>query len=675
MTHVYIDFETFSEADLKKVGSWKYAQHPSTEILMMAWAVEDEEPSLWLQGDPFPERLRGLCFQGAIFDAHGSNFEEACWTEVGHKRLLWPEVEPHQWDCTMARAGSRALPLGLDEVARAMHMDVRKDARGKQLIKLFCQMQKAKVYKRKPSVPEHRVYPIDEPEAFKEFGEYCLQDVRVEQRLRRELGHLPAPERRVFLYNQAMNRRGITIDLESVHNARFIAGKVEERLTDKLREVTGNAIQTHNQVQAIQDWLQGRGIVLEDLTADTVAEALPSVRRSHGAESPEYRVLQIRADLAKASTKKLDGLLACTGRDGRVRGLSQYHGTFTGRNAGRLVQPLNLPRPKLEAEPEELIDAIAHRDPEWLEALYGCSPLQVIADALRPMFMAGEGRVLGACDLSAIEAVGTAALAGEETKLDVFRRGDDPYCHFASFALKRPITKATDPKARQKVGKPGELAFGYGGGVNAWRNFDDSDTFTDEEVDEFKKAWRLQHPMISTPPWSKDHEVGLWYGLQQAAIDAMVSGQEKRFREISYKRQGRWLVCRLPSSRAICYYEPKLIERPHRFRDNETELILSYMSVKGGHWRRVETWGGKLTENVVQAACRDVLELGRHPIEKRGIPVLMSVYDELVCEVDENFGSQIGELLVQCMTTNLAPWCDWWPIKAEPWVAKRYRKG
>lgn len=675
MAHVTIDKETYSEADLKKVGAWKYAQHPSTEILMMCWAVDDEPFQLWLQDDPFPPRLAHLIRQGCVLDAHGSNFEEALWTEIGYKRMGWPEVEPHQWDCTMARAGSRALPLALGDAAAALNMDVRKDKRGGQLIRMFCMPQKGKVYKRKASIPAHRIFPIDEPEAFKEFGEYCVQDGVVERAMRKQLGHLPAIERRCFLYNQAMNRRGITIDLESVHNARFIASKVEERLTDKLREVTDNAIETHNQVAAIQDWLHARNVHLDDLTADTVADALPGVRRTHGPESPECVVLQIRADLAKASAKKLDGLLACTGRDGRVRGLSQYHGTFTGRNAGRLVQPLNLPRPKLDAEPEALIDAISYRDPEWLEALYGCSALQVIADALRPMFMAGEGRVLAACDLSAIEAVGTAALAGEETKLEVFRRGDDPYCHFASFALKRPITKVDNPKERQKVGKPGELAFGYGGGVNAWRNFDDSDNFTDEEVNDFKIAWRLQHPMISTPPWSKDHEVGFWYGLQQAAIDAMVDGQPHSFREITYQRKGRWLVCTLPSGRPICYYDPKLIERSHRFRKGEVELILSYMSVKAGRWKRVETWGGKLCENVVQAACRDVLELGRHPIEKRGIPVLMSVYDELVCEVGEEMSGSIGDILVQSMTKNLAPWCDWWPIKAEPWVAKRYRKG
>ncbi|MGD9724373.1 MAG: hypothetical protein AB7U76_24300 [Pirellulales bacterium] len=583
-----IDFETFSECDLKKAGAWKYAQDPSTEVLMMAWAIGFEAPQLWLPGMSFPERLRQHIARGGLLDAHGSTFEEAIWTEVCSPRMGWPEVEPHQWDCTMARCASRAIPLGLDQATMALGTQEKKDPEGKRLIKLFCVPQK--ITKKQTQA---RIFPADRPEEFAKFGSYCLDDVRSEQAMRRELKDLPAPERRVFIYNQAMNRRGITIDLESVHNARFIASKVEARLTEKLREVTCDEIQTHNQVARITEWLGARGVHLDDLQAGTVAEALPDVQRSHGRGSPEHTVLSIRADLAKASTKKLDGLIACTGRDGRVRGLSQYHGAFTGRNAGRLVQPLNLPRPRLDAEPEALIDAIAFRDDEWLEALYGCSALQVIADALRPMFMAGDGRVLVACDLSAIEAVGTAALAGEETKLDVFRRGEDPYCHFASFALKRPITKKENPKERQAVGKPGELAFGYGGGVNAWRNFDDSDTFTDEEVDEFKKAWRLQHPMISTPPWSKDHAVGFWYGLQAAAISAM-QGKPTSFRDIHYERNGRWLVCTLPSSRRICYFDPKLISKPHRFREGEYELVLSYMSVKNGRWKRVETWGGKL---------------------------------------------------------------------------------
>lgn len=664
--HITIDFETYSEAELKKCGAWKYAEHPSTEILCLAYSINGAEPDLWHPAYGYPAGPADCLRKGAIVDAHNVGFERAIWEKVCVPRLGWPAIEAHQWDCTMARAASRALPLGLDELTRALGLDQKKDKRGKELLNLLSKP-------RKPTKKDPRTR-IQDPELLAELYEYCKQDVRAELAVRKALGNLPAPERQVFLLNEKMNSRGVTIDVESVHNAMAIVTEVEGRLTEELTDITSGLVTTHNQGARILEWLHGEGVHLDDLTADTVAAALP------GAEGEARRVLEIRASLAKASTKKLASLLAAVGSDGRVRGLSQYHGAFTGRNAGRLVQPLNLPRPKLtifdgkkdvSVPPEDLIEAISHRSASWLEAMYG-DPMQCVADALRPMFMAGEGKNLCSVDLSAIEAVGIAALAGEESKLNVFRRGDDPYCVFASFALARPVTKETDPKARQNVGKVGELAFGFGGGVGAWRNFDDSDRFTDVEVDNFKKAWRLQHPRISTPPWSKDEEIGLWYGLQAAAIKAMLKG-EGTFREIKYYRRGMYLVCVLPSSRAICYYDPRLEERENPWTERP-EVVLTYMSQKEGRWQRVDTWGGKLAENVTQATCRDVLVWGQRRCDAE-MPVLMTVYDEIITEVDEDLGhDRPVERLIEYMTTDLPPWCSWWPIKASGWCEKRYRK-
>jgi len=656
---ITIDFETYSEADLKKCGAYRYSEHESTEILCLAWSYEDPAiVHLWHPGLP-PPALLEYVKKGAIIDAHNVGFERAIWENVCVKRLGWPPVEPHQWDCTMARAASRALPLGLDELTKALGLDQRKDKRGKQLLNLLSKPQKPT--KTQP------LTRIQDPLLLAELYDYCKQDVRAELAVREKLGDLPAPEQIVFRLNEKMNARGITIDVESVHNAIAIVEEVEGRLTEELAEITSGLITTHNQGARILEWLHGEGVDLEDLTADTVAEEIPLADKG----SPARRVLEIRGSLAKASTRKLYSLLAAVGEDGRVRGLSQYHGAFTGRNAGRLVQPLNLPRPKLDVDPGALIDAISHRSASWLEAMYG-DPMQCVADALRAMFTAAEGKNLCAVDLSAIEAVGIAALAGEESKLNVFRRGDDPYCVFASRALGRAVTKASDPKARQEVGKVGELAFGFGGGVGAWRNFDDTDRFTDDEVNDFKKAWRIQHPRISTPPWSKDEEVGLWYGLQAAAIKAMLKG-EASFRDIKYYRRGDYLVCTLPSSRSICYYDPRLEERENPYTERQ-EVVLTYMSMKQGRWVRVDTWGGKLGENVTQATCRDVLTYGQRRCDDE-MPVLMTVYDEIITEVDEDLGiDRPVERLIEYMTEDLPPWCSWWPIKASGWCGKRYRK-
>jgi len=665
--HVTIDFETYSEADLKKCGAWKYSEHPSTEVLCLAYAFGNDEPKLWHPGMSPPLDLFAAIEKGATVDAHGITFERAQWENVCVKRMGWPEIEPHQWDCTMGRAASRALPLGLDQCARALGSPLDKDKRGKQLIQLLCKPQKPK--KKDPRTR------IQDPELLAELYAYCKQDVRVEQWLRQQLGPLPAPERQVFILNEKMNARGITIDVESVHNALAIVAQVEKEMTAELVEITGGRIQTANQVAEILDfvrWKVDRG--LDDLTADTVAAAIPRAEKG----SVERRVLEIRGSLAKASTKKLAGLLAAVGGDGRVRGLSQYHGAFTGRNAGRLVQPLNLPRPKLDADPEALIEAIATRDPDWLRMMYG-DPMQCVADALRPMFMAAEGHNLCAVDLSSIESVGIAAIAGEESKLDLFRRGDDPYCAFASDVFGRTITKANDPRERQDVGKVGELAFGFGGGIGAWRNFDDSDKFDDDEVNNFKNVWRRKHPMIARPPWDPEvregeASVGLWYGLQDAAHEAVLHpGKQVEAFGVKYQMRGRWLVCTLPSSRNIAYYDPRLAEKVNPHTD-KAEVVLTYMSQKSGHWQRIDTWGGKLAQGVTQATCRDILVHGQRRCDPE-MPVLMTVYDEIITEVDEELGVDVPVArLIEYMTADLPAWCASWPVKASGWCAKRYRK-
>jgi len=662
-----MDDETYSEADLKKCGSWKYSEHPSTELLCKAYAFGGDEPKLWKPGDPDPEDLFAAIKAGKRIKAHGVNMERAIWENICVKRMGWPEIEPGQWYCIMGRAASRAMPLGLDQLSSALDLVHKKNKRGKQLIQLLCKPQKPK--KRDPRTR------IQDPELLAELYAYCIDDVKADQEADRELGPLPAPEYQVFLLNERMNVRGITIDVESVHNAIAIVKEVEKELTAELVEITGGRVQTANQVAEILDFVQWKvegG--LDDLTADTVAAAIPRAE----AGSVERRVLEIRASLAKASTKKLAGLLSAVCADGRVRGLSQYHGAFTGRNAGRLVQPLNLPRPKLDADPESLIEAIATRDPDWLRMMYG-DPMQCVADALRPMFMAGEGKNLCSVDLASIESVGIAAIAGEESKLDLFRRGDDPYSVFATAALGRPVSKLTDPLARQEVGKVGELAFGFGGGVGAWRNFDDSDRFDDDEVNGFKSAWRRKHPMISRPPWDqevKDGEasVGLWYGLQDAAHEAVLKpGKQIEAFGVKYQVRGRWLVCTLPSSRNIAYYEPILKEKVNPHTDR-SEVVLTYMSQKNGHWQRVETWGGKLAQGVTQATCRDILVHGQRRCDPE-MPVLMTVYDEIVTEVDAELGVDLPvERLIEFMVGDLPAWCARWPVRAEGWCGKRYRK-
>lgn len=657
---VTLDCETFSECDLKKAGAWRYAEDPTTEVLVVTYSIAEGPVRTWWPGAPMPFDLRDAVESGAVIDAHNAMFERAIWTRILTPRHGWGLPEAHQWDCTMARAATRALPLALDPLGAALDLDTRKDKVGKSLITKLCKPRKPT--KKDPSTRNR------DPELIRQLGEYCAQDTRTEIAVRRNLGPISASERRLWLLDQKINARGIAVDVAGVRSALAVVGQIEERLGTEFERITGLGF---NQVTAVTAWLAERGLVLEDLTKDTVTDALNecTLERDH----PVRRVLELRQILAKASTKKLKALLASVCSDGRVRGTQQYHGAFTGRWAGRLVQPQNLPRPLWE--PREghenewvagLVSAIRTEDLDFIEDVYGIKgasmyrgAMQAVVDALRSMFIAGPGKKLVSGDLSAIEAVGLAGLSGEESKLDVFRRRLDPYCTTASLIFGyEVVSKKTHPKERQ-VGKVGELAFGYGGGVGAWRNFDRTDTYSDDEVNGFKMGWREGHPNVEA----------YWHGLEAAAIEAMNVGRAE-YMGVLYRLQGDYLVCRLPSGRTICYYQPRLKETVTPW--GKPTIILSYMAQKEGRWRRVSTWGGKLTENVTQAACRDVLVPGMFNAEAEGLEIVLTVHDEIVVEVDED-RQGVVDTLTSCMAVN-PDWASNWPIRSEGWEGRRYRK-
>lgn len=657
---ITLDVETFSECDLKKAGAWRYAEDPSTELLVATYSIDEAPVKTWWPGQPMPWDLCEAIENGAVIDAHNAMFERAIWTRILTPRHGWPLPEPHQWDCTMARAATRALPLALDPLGAALNLDTRKDKEGKGLITKLCKPRKPT--KKDPSTRNQ------DPALIQRMGEYCAQDTRTEVAVRRRLGPMPPAERKLWILDQKINARGIAVDVAGVRSALVVVGQIEERLGKEFEKLTGLGF---NQVTAVLEWLAARGLVLEDLTKDTVAETLEecTLERDH----PVRRVLELRQILAKASTKKLKALLASVCSDGRVRGTQQYHGAFTGRWAGRLVQPQNLPRPHWDApEGREnewvagLVSAIRTEDVDFVEEVYGIKgtsmyrgAMQAVVDALRSMFIAGPGKKLVSGDLSAIEAVGLAGLAGQESKLDVFRKRLDPYCTTASLIFGYEVTsKKTHPKERQ-VGKVGELAFGYGGGVNAWRNFDRTDTYSDEEINGFKRGWREGHPAIEQ----------FWHALEAAAI-AAVNGTPTEVNGILYRLQGEYLVCRLPSSRTICYYQPRLKETVTPW--GKRVIVLTYMAQKEGRWKRVQTWGGKLAENVTQAACRDVLVPGMFAAEEEGLEIVLTVHDEIVVEVDED-RSGVVEVLTGAMAQNPG-WAFNWPIRSEGWEGRRYRK-
>lgn len=652
-TVVTIDFETRSRRELRKAGAYAYARDPSTEVICLAYKIGARDPRLWAPDDDPPDDLIEAVNDGAIVEAHNVQFEWEIWHRVCVPRYGWPMLSRDKARCTQAACAYRGIPLKLEKAAKALGLKHQKDMGGNRLL------GQAGVSK-----PKKNGSYTDDFSTLQRVYDYCVDDVLAEEELSGRVGWLTPDEEATWRLDQIINARGVRIDLEAVAAAQTIAGQVSKRLTAELREITGGQVETSDQRDRILRWIETQDYALPDLTADTLDLYL-SPKNRQPPPAPVRRVLEIRRTLAKASTKKLAAMQACVCDDGRARGLLQYHGATTGRWAGRLVQPQNFPRPSFEdVDPETIVGDIMLRDAELLDMVYG-DAMVALADGLRPMFIAGEGRDLVSADFSAVESIVTAAVAGEESKLDVFRRGDDPYCTTASLIFGYPVlSKKTHPAERQ-VGKTGELAFGFQGGVGAWRQFDNQDR-SDEEIEGYRDAWRHAHPNI----------VALWRGLNDAAVAAVYKKQPHSYRGVEYRLEedGEWLSCRLLSGRKLWYYGPEvgLHEMPWDDDDGEPakRLGLSYWAWRQGQWRKQRAYGGLLTENVVQATARDLMVPAMRKAEAEGYPVILTVHDELVTEPAEGRDHKVLEEIMR----DIPSWARGWPVKAEGWTGKRYRK-
>lgn len=668
---VTIDFEMYSEADLKASGAAVYARNPSTDIISMSWSVGTVE-GLWVPGMPFPEPLLDAVVRKmALVEAHGSFFERQVWKHVGERLYNFPPIFEGQWRCTMSVCGYRSLPMSLEKVAEVLKLPVQKDMAGNKAMKKLS----------KPDKNGNRI--VDDFDLEQKTYSYCLDDNRAEVALSSRIGHLPPNELAVWQMDQRMQEKGIRIDVELCHAAMDIAKQVEARLKPEVPKITKGAVDTVGQVKEVLTWLHGRGVHLDNLQAETVQEALRPALKERDPDA--YRILELRQAMSTSSYKKYARALQCICDDGRSRGATQYHGASTGRWSGRLWQPQNLRRPRFFGEGEDtyaLADAIKSRDPDFLSMVAGCDPMEALADGVRGMIISDEDNTLVAGDYSAIEAVVTAGLAGEQSKLDVFRRGEDPYCWFASKVVGRTIPPKSSPDFtpqdaldRQKIGKPGELAYGFSGGVGAWRKFDDSDTFTDVDVDDFKKIWRDNHPNICD----------MWNALDWCALQAVANpGEVFRFvgvgnlpeQGVAYIKRGDFLLCRLPSGRMIHYYRPQVKMTAMPWTDKNDEPVYKpqvwFWTNSSKGWRFVKGWRGLWTENIVSGTARDIMVQGMFACERHQIPLILTNHDEIMGEMSKGFAPTPEEFsgIIVCPP----PYAEPWPIKAGSWVGTRYRK-
>lgn len=700
---ITFDFETRSEADLTQVGAWAYSEHPSTEVICAAWGIDRDPIRSWDMRQrrmvpgfanlfmdarqryvtPELEALFKEIANGAELEAHNVAFERAIWTNVCAKRMGWPLPPDDCWRDTMAVASYYALPAKLDSLARALGFQ-GKDSDGGRLITRYSKLH-LKTAKRE--IPDADVDA---------FVRYCRQDVRIEQSVSDYLGDLPDRELPVFQLDQKINLRGLHLDLDGIEDATAILEQRSDELTEEFEKKTGGIKPTQN--AKIIAWAAGQGVVLENLQKDYLSDLLEEDNLGQG---PVRRAIQIRLDINKASTKKLDAMARQRGADGRARFQVRYHGAATGRWTGTGFQPLNLNRGfGDDVAPEDLVRAISYRDPRWLDCLYG-SAMEAIAKAARHWIQAQHGRKIVAGDFVSIEAVLLACLAGEGWKVRAFAEKKPVYeimgckIHGMPEELAIELGKGFKEKypAERQDGKTGELAFGYQGALGAWLKFDDSGRHTDERIIEICKSWRREHPMI----------VQFWRDLEDAAVQAVMNPEQVfQVRQIGFQTWDEMLSMILPNGKRIWYFRPQIrmvMPRWHEpgpeigedgkvLRMADGEIVMndcakgtcrcrprpqvSYMAQKEGQWKRVTTYGGKLAENATQATSREVLVPAMLRAEAAGYPIILSVYDEIVAEPPLDFGSE--KEFSALMAESPGDWATGWPIMVDGWEGDRYKK-
>jgi DNA polymerase len=650
------DYEVRSVLQLQHVGAWKFAADESTEVLCCAYCIDDQPVKLWWRGDPVPPEFFEAAENPNWFGAaHNDQFETAIEHLNLRRRHGWPKLPLNRHRCTMAMCLALALPGKLELAAEALELVHHKDKAGHRLMLMMTKP-------RRPRKGEDRngIYWFEDEDRLQRLGEYAKSDAEVERELYDQLQPLIPDELRIWQLDCLINARGFHFDRSLAEAARKIAQALGPELNAELAQLTGGAVTTIHQVARLKKWLELQDCSITSLDKDTIEELLTGDALS----ATVRRVLELRQGGAQAAAKKIDALLARCDSDGRIRGSLRYHGASTGRWAGNGVQPQNLKHPEIE-DIDAAIAAIATSDLEHVRKLYP-KPLSAIGDISRSLVDAAPGHDLIGGDFSSIESRVLAWVAGENWKLDSYRRydatqdpRDEPYCITACKIFRVPDGSFTSESPERKVGKTCDLAFGYQGGLNAWRKFE-ADRFTDDEVEQFKAEWRSAHPRIKQ----------FWYAIDRAAWEA-VRQRERVIRcgPLLLKCTGMFLFIKLPSTRKLAYPYPRI-----EVEDLQHEVVV-FKDASAGQWRDIRhgngAYGGLWTENIVSAISRDLLAAALLRLERAGYRPVLHVHDEVICEVPHGFGSL--EEFTKLMTTP-PRWALGLPIAAKAWRGPRFAK-
>ncbi len=686
---VELDFETLSLCDLKLCGAEVYSEDPSTEIICLVYKWENFY-HMWWPGCEFDVHLSRLAADPAVhFVAHNAAFEQAIWRNRMVALHGFPPIPVERWHCTLASCAYKGMRLSLDKVAIDLRLHDRKDLEGNKLTLGLSKFETKKDWMaRKPDDvktkkewaklyrPGMNLNPLV-PEVRERVIEYCKQDVVVEDAVLHRVGLLKGKERQIWMYDQTINQRGVRIDLDFAHACQRIINQVTARLLREFQELTGLA---KIGSPKLLDWCLDQGVCLDNLQKKTLAAALeieeddpdPTFGYAHLADEQENwaaetilclppivrRVLEIRQALGGAAIKKIKRMLYCTGSDGRARGLLQYHAAHSGRWGGRLLQPQNFPRDSLKGiDPDVAVQTILSGDPDVVESAFGLPVLDVISRCLRHALVASSGQTFLVGDYAQIEARIVLALAGQYDKCAVMAAGQDVYVDMA-----RSIFAGEIDKERRQAGKAAVLGLGFQCGASKFQymaehNYGVSLPIEQCEavVETYRKEWA---PKV--PP--------LWYEFDRASLHAVEKAQATEAYGVVFKPEGEWLTAALPNGwQKLWYYSPSM-------GISKFDLpCWTSMQSKLGKWIRVDMYGGLETENVVQALARGLLCAAIDRLERAGFPVVLTVHDEIICEVDKDKADEVEFSRLMAEPTE---WSDRLkiPVAVESWTGTRYKK-
>ncbi|HFI0464881.1 TPA: DNA polymerase [Streptococcus suis] len=648
MKELSIDIESYSEVDLRKAGIYRYAEDDSLEILLVAVSIDNGPVTVYdLTKENLPSHIiKAIVSDEIIKWAFNANFERICfsnWLKKYHPKLMTVDfLSPSSWRCSMVWSAYMGLPLSLEGVGSVLGLDKQKLTSGKDLIRYFC----LPCSPTKTNGGRTRNLPQHAPDKWTDFIHYNQRDVEVELAIKDKLRKFPVPDFvwEEYCQDQVINDRGIKIDREFVLSALNIDRISKEKIQTELKELT--ELDNPNSVQQMIGWLRDHGVTTDSLDKKSVNELLKV------ADETTAKVLRLRQKAAKSSVSKYQAMMNCVCKDGRARGMFQFYGANrTGRWAGRLVQLQNLPQNHLSdlAEARELVKT---GDQESVELLYDTQ--DTLSQLIRTAFIPSEGKKFIVCDFSAIEARVLSHLAGETWRSKVFEKGEDIYCMSASQMFGVPVEKHGKNSELRHKGKIAELSCGYGGSVGALKAMGALEMGLKEvELQPLVDAWRQSNPNI----------VQFWWDVDKDVKNAVKQKIKTSTHGITFEVKSGLLLITLPSGRRLSYVKPKIGENQFGGESVTYEGV-----VTGKKWSRIESYGPKFVENIVQAISRDLLAYAMRMLDSEKI--VGHVHDEVILESE-------AEQVVDDIATRMANTPDWMKdinLRADGYECDFYQK-